>query len=130
MSDQVVTRFKEPKKPTPAKKKQSLVKQLDALCGSIVRARGRCENCGKTSDLQWAHGFSRRYRNIRWRLDATFCLCRGCHLKFTMRPLEWDEWLRARWGEELYAELRTRALAGGKVDHKAVLAELRGEVAA
>lgn len=129
MSETVMTHFKEPKKPSPAKKKQSVVKQLDALCGSIVRARGRCEHCGKTSDLQWAHGFSRRYRMVRWRLDATFCLCRGCHLFFTMRPIEWDEWLRARWGEALYAELRALALSQQKVDHKAVLASLRGAAA-
>ena len=122
MSDLVEPNFKQPKPRTKAK--QTATKQLDILCGTIVRARGRCEDCGKTSDLQWAHGFSRRYRNVRWDLRNGFCLCRGCHLKFTVRPLEWDEWLRNRWGQELYDEIRAVALVGGKVDHKAIKAEL------
>lgn len=129
MSEVVMTNFKSDK-PKPRKtKKQTMTAQLDALCGSIVRARGRCEVCGKTSDLQWAHGFSRRYRMVRWDLRNGFAICRGDHLKYTMRPLEWDEWLRARWGDALYAELRALALSEQKVDHKAVLASLRGEAA-
>lgn len=127
MTDLVVTNFKS-EKPKPKKsKKQTMTAILDKECGAIVRARGRCENCGGTEGIQWAHGFSRRYRNVRWDIRNGFALCRGCHLKFTMRPLEWDDWLRARWGEALYAELRALALAGGKVDHKRVLAGLRGE---
>lgn len=119
---EVVPNFKQPRK---SPKKQTVVKTLDMECGAIVRARGRCEACGKTSDLQWAHGFSRRYRMVRWDLRNGFCLCRGCHLKFTVRPLEWDEWLRARWGEGLYDEIRALALSGEKVDHKKTLEDLR-----
>ena len=129
MSPIVHPNFKQPKK-APQKKKQSIVATLDKECGDIVRARGRCENCGKRTDLQWAHGFSRRYRMVRWDLRNGFCLCRGCHLKFTMRPLEWDDWLRSRWGDALYAELREVALSGQKVDHKQVLASLRERRAA
>lgn len=124
--DLVETMFKAPKPKRPQKKKQTAAKTLDALVGSHVRSRGRCEACGKTSDLQWAHGFSRRYRAVRWDLRNGFCLCRGCHLKYTVRPLEWDDWLRERWGEELYAELRSLALTAGRVDHAALLAEFRG----
>lgn len=129
MADTVYPNFKQEKKPKKTKK-QTIVQKLDEECGDIVRARGRCEECGSTRGIQWAHGFSRRYRMVRWDLRNGFALCNGCHLKYTMRPLEWDEWLRARWGEALYAELRALALSGAKVDHKSVLAALRGEEAA
>lgn len=122
--DTVFPNFKAPKKPKKTKK-QTIVQTLDKECGDLVRSRGRCEVCGSTRDLQWAHGFSRRYRMVRWDTRNGFCLDRGCHLKYTLRPLEWDEWLRARWGEALYAELRALALSGEKVDHKAALAALR-----
>lgn len=125
----VYPNFKAPKRPKRTKK-QTVVQTLDIECGALVRSRGRCENCHAQRDLQWAHGFSRRYRMVRWDLRNGFCLCKGCHLKFTVRPLEWDEWLRNRWGEPLYAELRALALSGEKVDHKAVLASLREGTAA
>ena len=120
----VYPNFKEPKKPKKSKK-QTLVQRLDEECGELVRSRGRCEHCGTNRDLQWAHGFSRRYRMVRWDLRNGFALCKSDHMYFTYRPLEWDDWLRARWGEALYAELRALALSGAKVDHKAVLTALR-----
>jgi hypothetical protein len=91
-------------------KRANRTKACDILFSKIVRARGACENCGQTYDLQCAHGFSRRYRALRWDYSNAFALCRGCHLKYTVRPLEWDEWLKARWGEDIYWELRRMAL--------------------
>lgn len=93
-----------------AKRKQNRTAACDALFGKIIRSRGVCAACGQTWDLQCAHGFSRRYRALRWEEDANFCLCRGCHMKYTHRPLEWDEWLKERWGEDRYWELRNIAL--------------------
>lgn len=100
-------------------------READKICGELVRARGRCEDCGSTEFLQWAHGFSRRYRGTRWDLRNSFCLCRGCHYRFTLRPLEWDEWLRNRWGQDQYDLLRRQALHGGKVDVKLILVALK-----
>lgn len=95
-------------------KRLNQTKVCDGLFGKIIRSRGACEieTCGQTFDLQCAHGWSRGYRAVRWDERNAFCLCRGCHLKYTMRPIEWDDWLRQRWGDELYAELRTLALTG------------------
>ena len=122
MSD-ATPNFKAPKK--KRKKSQSLTVQCDTLFGQIIRSRGACEDCGKVTDLQAAHGFSRRYRAVRWDERNCFALDRGCHLKYTVRPLEWDEWLRNRWGEDLYTELRELALHGRNPDLKETLARLQ-----
>lgn len=121
-----VVRIDKPQKRRTVKK-QNQTKEADTLFSLIVRAPGRCLilGCGKKTGLQCAHGFSRRYRPIRWDERNAFCLCAGHHHWFTMRPLEWDEWLRNRLGVELYQELRSKALAGGRTDFKATLARLR-----
>lgn len=107
-------------------KKESKVSSLDRLFSVLVRADGTCVHCGATDSLQCAHGFSRRYRNVRWDRRNAFCLCQRCHMFFTHRPLEWDEWLVDRWGAELYGEIRARALSGERVD----LDQARDEVVA
>lgn len=107
------------------KKRQNLTKQCDALFSKIVRSRGACEACGQTWDLQCAHGFSRRYRAVRWNEANAFALCRGCHLKYTVRPLEWEEWMRERIGGNAYDELRHAALYGENPDLKETAAALR-----
>ena len=119
----VTPNFKDPKKKSPQKERQNWSEQCDDLARKIARSRGRCENCGKTSDLQWAHGFPRDYRNTRWLEEANFCLCRGCHKFYTHRPLQWDDWLQDRWGEEKYWRLRRLALSTDKA-HKPNTKEL------
>jgi hypothetical protein len=104
------------------------VKVCDSLFGQIIRSSGRCVgrcNGQPKGALQAAHGFSRRYRAVRWDERNCFPLCQGCHLYWTLRPLEWDEWMRARMGEALYAELRDLALNGRNPDLKATAARLR-----
>jgi len=111
----------------PRKKpsKRATAKQCDAVFGRIVRAPGYCLNCGGTEYIQCAHGFSRSYRSTRWHFDNGFPLCRACHVYFTHRPIEWDEWLRETWGDELYAELRALALTYRVHDLDVLLAELK-----
>lgn len=110
------------------KKKGSSVRSADALFSTIVRSRGgSCRRCGTTDRLQCAHGFSRRYRNVRWDYRNAFCLCAGCHMYFTYRPIEWDDWLRAEWGNDLYDEIRATALQTTKADAADVLARLRDD---
>lgn len=102
------------------------VDHLDRLFSVLTRSGGECLHCGAHERLQCAHGFSRRYRNVRWDPRNAFCLCQGCHLFFTHRPLEWDEWLLNQWGADLYAEIRSLALSTAKVD----LDEVRGALVA
>lgn len=125
MSLECEPNFKKKRKP----KRASATKTCDAMFGKIIRARGACQDCGQPYDLQCAHGFSRRYRATRWDERNSFALCRGCHLKYTVRPLEWDDWLRERWGPALYTELRTLALTGPNPALAEVAATLRERIA-
>ena len=108
-----------------ARSPEALAKKLDALVGQMVRARGRCESgrANHKGNLQWCHGFSRRYHAVRWEPLNGFCLCAGCHLYFTHRPLEWDEWMMDQMGLN-YDWLRAKALEGKKPDKAALLADL------
>lgn len=103
---------------------KALVAKADALFSVIVRAPGFCMNCGATQNLQCAHGFSRRYRNTRWDERNGFALDRACHVYFTHRPIEWDDWMLKRMGLTMYEEVRALALSTQKVDVSAVLARL------
>ena len=111
-----------------ARKKPSqkqLVAKADALFSLVVRSPGVCANCGSHDYLQCAHGFSRRYRAVRWDEGNAWCLCRNCHFYFTGRPHEWEEWMQSRLGYEAYRDLQKRALStAAKVDLPAVLARL------
>lgn len=108
------------KKPTRTQQ----VNRADRLFSLIVRSAGFCVGCGKTSDLQCAHGFSRRHRATRWDFRNAFPLCRGCHVYWTHRPLEWDEWLRERWGDDQYWDLRRLALSDRRPDLDGLLEDL------
>ena len=103
-----------------------LVKKADAAFGVLVRSVGFCQSGrpNHAGPLQCAHGFSRRYEATRWTIGNAWALCAGCHVFYTHRPLEWDEWLRRRMGLERYEAMRELALRGGKQDMDRVLAEL------
>lgn len=101
-----------------SKKRQAWMKKSDVLFSKLVRDRdGACVNCMSTTNLQCAHLISRSYKAIRTNFDNAVTLCRGCHVKFTHRPLEWREWVEAcfpgRWDA-----LKAEALAYPKVDWK------------
>lgn len=104
--------------------RKQLTAKADKLFSQVIRQPGRCENCGGHSFLQCAHGISRRYHAVRWDLRNAFPLCRSCHVYFTHRPLEWDDWLIERWGALLYKEMRSTALRGERVDLEAVIQTL------
>lgn len=106
------------------KRRQNYMARCDVIFGRIVRAPGVCVECGRTQFIQCAHGFSRRYLPTRTDFRNAFPLCRRCHVFYTHRPLEWDNWLRNRWGDEEYAELRALSLSGTRVDWKQRLGEL------
>lgn len=113
------------------RKSQTLERQCDVLAGKIARSRGYCQvgdvlngkPCG--GPLQWSHGFSRDYRAVRWDPRNGFCVCRDHHAYTTNRDLEWKEWMRAEWGDCLYAEMLALALTHRKPDLTELVAELR-----
>lgn len=121
------------KRKSPQKKRRASTKRCDTLFSRLVRSRGGCEirkmaNC-PVGNLQCAHGFSRRYRAVRWDERNAWSACAGCHMFFTHNPLAWDDWLRQTWGDDLYAELKAAALAGEKVDLEATQARLEARLA-
>ena len=124
---EVVSRQKSGKKPKTPTKTQ-LLKKCDATFGKVVRSCGRCDACGFTDHIQCAHGFSRSYRSVRWDRRNAFPLCRSCHVYYTHRPLQWDQYLRDAWGEPLYALLRHLALTGPNPDLTETLARLCAEL--
>jgi hypothetical protein len=87
--------------------KTSLRNKLDRLCSQIVRARGKCEKCGKKKNLQSAHIFGRRFLNTRWLLENQLCLCPDCHINFAhQKPILFAEWVRKYLREEKYEALK------------------------
>lgn len=116
-------------KPRPRKKRKATVADCDKEFGLLIRgpkgAEYPCLVCGKRDNIQCAHGFTRSYHAIRWDDRNAFPLCRGCHVFYTHRPIQWDDWLREKWGPGLYDELRMLALSHARVDKDALLADLK-----
>lgn len=106
-------------------------RKADELWGRAVRT-GRCElldfphRCGGV--IQACHGFSRGYMGTRYLLENGFSGCAAMNFIAEVRPLEWDEYLRDRWGDEKYERLRALALGFGKkgehTDYTAIIADL------
>lgn len=70
-----------------------------------VRTIGHCESCNKTQNLQCAHIISRRYAQTRTSFRNALCLCAGCHIKYTLNPLEFAEYvLRTSLGQHVETE--------------------------
>jgi hypothetical protein len=78
-----------------------LLRRADELFSQKVRSVGYCEHCKSTERLQCAHIVSRRYRGVRWFLGNALCLCSRCHLYFEHRPLEWQEYVKVEWWNQL-----------------------------
>ena len=110
-------------------------RKADELWGQVIRT-GQCDlwsfvhQCGGV--IQACHGFSRGYMGTRYLLENGFSGCAAANFLAEVKPLEWDTYLRARWGEEKYERLRAIALNFGKkgehVDYQAVIADLSGRV--
>jgi hypothetical protein len=79
------------------------------LHAEVVRARGRCESCGSADRLQCAHIVTRRRNATRVDPSNAFCLCQGCHLRFTHDPLEWVDFVCSKIGRDAYDDLQFRS---------------------
>ena len=79
----------------PAKK--ALRNKADKLTGAMCRSKGKCEFCGKTEELQWAHFITRGVIKLRYEPKNYACLCAGCHFRGHEHP-KWfsDEWDRLK----------------------------------
>lgn len=92
----------------------------------IIRSSGQCYQCGESDprQLQCAHIFSRRYLDTRWDEDNALCLCAACHMFFTHRPIEWEDFVSEEIGWDAYLRLRARAIKVTKPDYVELLDRL------
>jgi hypothetical protein len=92
-----------------------------------VRRHGKCEFVGEQigqglhthcgGNLQAMHGFGKKaYPGVRYAIWNGFCGCAAVHSYYTWRPPEWENLLRARWGEELYQQRLREAMLVRKYD--------------
>ena len=100
------------------KKGKGYKEKCDRLFSEIVRMAGACSNCGSTHSLQCAHIISRRYSSTRCDIRNAWCLCAGCHLRFTAWPREHSHYITDTIGSEVYEELKRKAETVTKVDWK------------
>lgn len=129
------------KVPSRRKARKVTEKTCDKLWSQVVKESGRClfaagpaaaltaQITGKRHAckgyLQAMHGFSRIYRGTRWDLRNGFPGCAAVHYYYTLRPQEWDRFLRAWWGETLFDRLWAIRNAVAKPDHEKIAADLR-----
>lgn len=102
--------------------------KCDILFSKIIRSKGFCENCGRSNgvQLQCAHIISRRYSGTRCELMNAWCLCAGCHRRFTDWPREHSKFITETIGSDQYERLREKAEETNKVDWEEVLVFLKG----
>jgi len=62
--------------------KKTLTIKLDNAWSKAVRlkAKNKCEVCGKTESLNSHHIEGRRNYALRWDIQNGVCLCSGCHV--------------------------------------------------
>ena len=113
------------KKPKP-KSKTYWKKRADKAFSLYIRNRDqvcqanrtRPDTCESPYHLQCAHIVTRSYSATR--LDATnaVALCRSCHMHYTHRPLEWEQFVTTElMTEDDFYRLKVRALAGARRAH-------------
>jgi 5-methylcytosine-specific restriction endonuclease McrA len=102
--------------------KKPSVDELDDLFREFIRRRDKvCQVCGKATDLQVSHIFSRSNRAIRWDEDNAMLLCKRHHLYWAHKnPVEFAEFVRNKLGEWKYEALKMRKSAVRKTDLSAV----------
>jgi hypothetical protein len=90
----------------------------DKVFSDLVRGRAdfRCELCetyypeDDRRGLECAHIVGRaKARGLRWHPINAISLCTGHHMNFTGNPLEFSDWVEARYGRETTDKLRIMA---------------------
>jgi len=112
-----------------AKKQDKIL--LD-LWAKIVKRKGLCEKCGKTTNLNAHHIYGRTNYNVRYDLQNGSCLCSGCH-KFRKNsahnaPMDFAELMVEKRGIDWYLTLQEKAIKDiFKVDKSEIKKELEAK---
>jgi hypothetical protein len=94
------------------------------LHAEVVRARGRCEGCGSTKNLQCCHILTRSFAATRTDLGNAICGCASCHAKWTANPLLFGDFVRSLYGLEHLERIQAKAYAGVKANDAFWLGEI------
>lgn len=87
---------------------------LDRLAGTVVRARGRCQNprcrtpVGSYNPLCWSHIIPRDCLHLRWLPENALCLCLACERYHTDHPIEQRALFISIIGEDAFWALKRR----------------------
>ena len=108
-----------------SKRRTNYMKRADVLFSQKIRARGECESDrpNHSGMLQCAHIIGRGYKSIRTNELNALCLCQGCHLFYTHRPLEFRQWIEGQFPGR-WDELTVEALRYERVDWKSEVSRL------
>ena len=101
----------------------SLRKQAEILWAKWIKRGGACQFLGYgchhycAGGLQAMHGFGRKaYPAVKFASWNGFSGCARVHSYYTWRSPEWENFLRAEWGEEKYQERLRFAMTVQKPD--------------
>lgn len=97
------------------------LRTADRLFSQLIRARGFCQRCGTTSNLEACHVIGRRFFATRWDPENAFCACHECHAYLHAHPDVLKAWI----GEDEYSRLHLKAVQIVRVDLSEVLRDLR-----
>ena len=128
------------KRPNKRKEALSLKKQCAVLWARWIKRNERCEFLGMyvgsrehvacAGNLQAMHGFGKKaYPGVRYATWNGCCGCSAAHSYYSWRPPEWENYLRSRWGEDVYQERLREAMETRKYDLAAVAATFRAALA-
>jgi len=75
-----------------------------------MRANWTCERCGKyhghnTGALDCSHFYGRGSTSTRWHHQNAVAHCYGCHAYLGSRPVEFEDWMRKRSGDDVVDRL-------------------------
>jgi hypothetical protein len=90
------------------------IRNRDGICQSTLVDDAGAQGCTRELNLQCAHVHSRDYSATRLDPDNAMALCRGCHMYYTQRPLEWREFVDKLYGKDYFDRLGIRALSGAR----------------
>lgn len=115
--------------------KKGQIKKVDDLWSKLVKvkAKYRCEYCGKTSYLNSHHIFSRTKKSVRWNDLNGICLCAGHHtfsndFSAHQTPTEFTEWVKGYRGNKWYSELRKQAYTPFMPNLEVISEELKNKL--
>jgi hypothetical protein len=107
------------------------MKACDELFSKLIRSVGYCQLREGAPEvecrgvLECCHIISKGYHAIRCDERNALAGCKAHHYYFTHRPIQWENWIRAKIGDPLFEELRAEALSHTRPDWREIRQQLK-----